>query len=203
MRTVLYLVIAILGNALGTAIMAETNLGMTAWGSAASNTGNLLNISIGQAFIVLSVVFYVFATLLRREFKLKEMIESIIFLLSFSFLSDFFISLMPNLSNLNYVLMLLINIFGMLILMFSIAVHIRLHRFVHPMDIFLYVIQKKLKSISKGTYLAYFIGFGIAITCGLLSDGITDIGIGTIITLISSGVVMKYYNKWILDKWTF
>ncbi len=110
---------------------------------------------------------------------------------------------MPDLSNLNYAFMLLINVFGMLILMFSIAVHIRLHRFVHPMDIFLYVIQKKLKSISKGTYLAYLIGFGIAITCGLLNGGITDIGIGTIITLASSGLVMKYYNKWILDKWTF
>lgn len=203
MRTVFYLVIAILGNALGTAIMAETNLGMTAWGSGAANVGNFLSISVGQAFIVLSVVFYILATFLRRQFILKEMIESIIFLLSFSFLADYFITLMPDLSNLGYAVKLIVNVLGMLVLMFSIAVHIRLHRFVHPMDIFLHVIQKKLKSISKGTYLAYFVGFSFAIIFGLLAGGITDIGIGTVITLVSSGLVMKYYNKCILDKWQF
>ncbi|WP_038468870.1 hypothetical protein [Candidatus Izimaplasma sp. HR1] len=203
MRTIIYLLIAILGNALGTAIMAETNLGMTAWGSGASNTASFFNLTIGQAFIVLSIIFYVLATFLRRKFILKEMMESTVFLLAFSFLADYFITLMPDLSNLGSVLLLLINILGMLVLMFSIAVHIRLHRFVHPMDIFLSVLQTKLHSISKGTYLAYSIGFCFAIVFGLLAGGITDIGVGTVITLVSSGMVMKYYNKWILDKWKF
>ncbi len=203
MRTVSYLIIAILGNALGTAIMAETSLGMTAWGSGASNTAQLLHITIGQAFIVLSVLFYVIATAIRKKFILKEMMESLIFLLSFSFLADYFISLMPDLSELGFVLLLSINIIGMLILMFSIAVHIRLHRFVHPMDIFLYVLQQKLNSVSKGTYAAYFIGFSIAVLFGLFSGGIQDIGVGTLVTLLSSGLVMKYYNLWILDKWKF
>ncbi len=202
-RTILYLIIAILGNALGTAIMSSTNLGMTAWGSAASNTGSLLGITLGQAFIVLSVIFYVFATIIRRKFLVYEMFESAGFLLSFSLLSDYFVSLIPELNELPYWLILLINVFGMLILMFSIAVHIRLHRFVHPMDIFLYVIQRKLRSVSKGTYFAYTVGFGIAIFCGLLYGSIEDIGVGTIITLLSSGLVMKYYNKWILDNWSF
>lgn len=203
MKTVLYLLIAILGNALGTAIMSTTDLGMTAWGSGASNTGYLLGITLGQAFIVLSVLFYVFATIIRKKFILREMIESTVFLLSFSFLSDLFISLMPDLGVLPYWLLLLTNIFGMLILMFSIAVHIRLHRFVHPMDVFLHVLQSKLKSVSKGTYFAYGIGFSIAVICGLLYGEIQDIEIGTGITLLSSGLVMKYYNKWILDKWKF
>lgn len=203
MRTILYLFIAILGNALGTALMARTNLGMTAWGSAASNTGYLLGITLGQAFIVLSVLFYIIATLLRRKFILKEMIESTLFLLAFSFSSDYFILLIPELDGLPYYVLIILNVCGMLILMFSIAVHIRLHRFVHPMDIYLYVIQKKLKSISNGTYLAYATGFGIAILCGLLYGDIMDIGVGTAVTLLSSGLVMKYYNKWILDKWRF
>ena len=183
--------------------MAKTNLGMTAWGSGASNTASFLNVSIGQAFIILSVLFYILALIIRKKFIFKEMIESAVFLFSFSFLADFFITLMPDLEHLALGLLLLINVFGMLILMFGIAVHIRLHRFVHPMDVFMYVLQQKIGSISKGTYIAYAIGFGFAILFGLLAGGITDIGIGTIITLVSSGLVMKYYNSLILDKWKF
>jgi len=203
MRKVWYLVIAITGNALGTALMEETDLGMTAWGSAARNFSNYFDISLGMGFIILSVFFYVLATCIRREFILNEMIQSTIFLLSFSFLSDFFIYLIPSLSNLNDFFRLLINIFGMLILMFSIAVHIRVHIAVHPMDVFLYVMQKKLKSISIGTYLSYFMGFLIAVVFGLLHRHIDAIGVGTMITLISSGYVMHFYNKYILDKWSF
>ncbi len=203
MRTILYLMIAIIGNALGTALMASSSLGMTAWGSGASNVGSFFHLSIGIGFIILSVLFYGLSVIIRRKFNLIEMIESTIFLLSFSFLADVFIDLLPSFIGINIVYRIMINIVGMLILMFSIAVHIRLHRFVHPMDIFLSTIQKKMRSVSKGTYFAYFIGFSIAIIFGLLDGEIVDIGIGTVITLVSSGLVMKYYNKWILDKWKF
>lgn len=203
MRTIYYLSIAILGNALGTAIMSKTDLGMTAWGSAASNVAAVFGVSLGQAFGILSIIFYLLATIIRKKFILKEMIESAIFAVLFSSLSDLFIQTLPDLPVLPFTIVLLLNILGMLILMFGIAVHIRLHRFVHPMDIFLYVIQKKLKSVSLGTYLAYFIGFGIALSFGLINGDIVGIYIGTGVTLLSSGLVMKYYNKWILDKWHF
>lgn len=203
MRTVIYLVIAITGNALGTALMANSSLGMTAWGSSASNVGSYFHLSIGLGFIILSVLFYGVSIIIRKKFDFIEFIESTIFLLSFSFLADAFINLLPSFIELNMVYRVMINILGMMILLFSIAVHIRLHRFVHPMDVFLSTIQDKLKSISKGTYFAYFVGFSIAIIFGLLSGEIKDIGFGTVMTLLSSGLVMKYYNKWILDKWNF
>jgi len=203
MRTILYLIIAIIGNAFGTALMSNSSLGMTAWGSSASNVGSFFHLSIGLGFIILSVLFYGLSCIIRKKIYVIEMIESTIFLLSFSYLADVFINLLPSFTSYHMGYRVLINIGGMLILLFSIAVHIRLHRFVHPMDIFLYTIQQKLKSISKGTYLAYFIGFSIAIVFGLLDGEIKDIGFGTLMTLLSSGLVMKYYNKWILDKWKF
>ncbi len=203
MKKVWYLIIAVTGNALGTALMYETGLGMTAWGSSASNVSNFFDVNIGYGFIILSIVFYTLATLIRGKFLVRELIESTVFLLSFSFLTDYFVYLMPSFVDLNIALKLLINVVGMLVLLFSIAVHIRVHIAVHPMDVFLHVVQVKMKSISKGTYLSYFLGFAIAVVFGLIGSGITDIGIGTLITLASSGLVMKYYNLWILDRWDF
>ena len=71
------------------------------------------------------------------------------------------------------------------------------------MDVFLRVLQQKVKSIAIGTYYAYFIGFSIAIVFGLLNREILGIREGTILTLLSSGYVMHIYNKYILDKWDF
>ena len=58
MRKLGYLSIAVVGNALGTALMAETNLGMTAWGSGSLNFSNYFNISLGFGFVILSTVAF-------------------------------------------------------------------------------------------------------------------------------------------------
>ena len=83
MKKVLYLVIAVVGNALGTAFMAETNLGMTAWGAGSLNFAKYFDLSLGTGFIILSVFFYLTATIIRRKFILIEMIQSFLFLFSF------------------------------------------------------------------------------------------------------------------------
>ena len=147
MRKGLYLFIAVVGNAFGTALMAKTDLGMTAWGSSASNVSSFFDINLGFGFVILSVFFYVMAIIIRKKFILREMIGSMIFLLTFSFLADLFILLIPSFIDSNFILRLSINILGMMILLFSIAVHLRVHIAVHPMDVFLYVIQVKIKSI--------------------------------------------------------
>ena len=201
MRKIVYLIIAVLGNALGTALMANTFLGMTAWGSAAFNVSNYLGITLGLGFAILSVIFYVSATLIRKKFILRECIESIIFLVSFSFFADRFVDWFPSFVGYHYVIRLLINIVGMLVLLFSIALHIKVKRAVHPMDVFLYVLQEKVKSVRFGTYLAYAIGFSIAVVFGLLHGWIENIGEGTLLTLVCSGLLMDIYNKKILSKW--
>jgi len=203
MRKFWYLIIAIVGNALGTAIMNNTSLGMTAWGSSAKNISNLFGVSVGQAFIILSVFFYLVAILIARKFVFRKFIESFLFLFGFAFCSDFFISIIPDLSQLSYMLRLLLNVFGLLILLFSIALHLKLQIAVHPMDVYLYELQMALKDVKKGTYLAYFSAFLIAVTSGLLHGVIEGINIGTVITLLGSGMIMHYYNVLILDRWTF
>lgn len=196
----MYLLIAILGNALGTALMDQTSIGMTAWGSSALNTSNFLGVSLGNGFIILSVFFYLVALTLAKKVDFLAMFLSFLFLFSFAYLTDLFLLFIPDFSSMNFILRTLINLFGLLILLFSIAVHLRINIAVHPMDVFLKEMQKKT-SIAKGTYISYFIGFLIGITFGLLHGGIEGIGLGTFFTLTISGVVMSFYNKYILDYW--
>ncbi len=203
MRKLSYLFIAIIGNALGTALMNNTNLGMTAWGSSAKNISNLFSVSIGIAFIILSIVFYSIALLIKKEFKLRPFIESFLFLFGFALFSDLFIYLIPDLSQLHFVVRLIINISGLLILLLSIAIHLKLQLAVHPMDVYLYEMQLLFQDVRKGTYLSYFSAFLVALATGLLHGMIEGIGIGTIITLLTSGMIMYFYNKVLLKNLIF
>lgn len=202
-KTIVYMLIAIIGNALGTALMQQTDIGMTAWGSSALNTSNYLGVSLGNGFIILSVFFYIVAIIIAKKFVLKDMLLSALFLFCFAYLTDVFLLFVPEFISLPYIIRILINVVGLLILLFSIAVHLNVNLAVHPMDVFLKEVQLKLKSIAIGTYVSYFLGFMIGIVFGLLHGSIEGIGVGTIITLVTSGLVMKFYNDRILHKWDF
>ncbi|MBN2605473.1 MAG: hypothetical protein JXR62_06610 [Bacilli bacterium] len=201
MKKLLYLMIAVVGNALGTALMSETELGMTAWGSGVKNFSNTFNLTLGVGFIILSVFFYIAANVIRRRVDVMEFLQSFLFLFTFGLLTDLFIMYLPQLSELQIIFRILVNTFGLLILLFSIALHLRVYLAVHPMDVFLSVIQHRLNSVSKGTYLVYIIAFSLAIIFGLWNGHIVGIGIGTINTLIGSGLIMDFFDKKVVLKW--
>lgn len=200
-RLIGYLLIAIFGNALGTALMEQTNIGMTAWGSSALNVSNYLDVSLGTGFIILSVFFYSVAIVLARKIILKQGLYSALFLVSYAYLTDLFLFVIPSFESYPYIFRIIINLFGLLILLFSIAVHLRINFAVHPMDVFLKEMQSKMKSIALGTYASYLIGFSVGICFGLLYGSIEGIGLGTLFTLTLSGITLKLYNKYILDYW--
>lgn len=197
-RTIFLLICAVIGNALGTALMTNTSLGLTAWGSAAYNIGRFLNISFGTAFIIMAIIFYLIALAISKKINIIETILSFAFLVSFGMLSDLFIWLIPDMTSLNYVLRLVINFFGLAILIFSIALHLKILIAVHPCDVFLYQMQVVCKNDAIGTYLTYGIAFLLAITFGLLFGEISGIGVGTLITVFFSGLMIKFYNQTLL-----
>jgi len=202
MKKIIYLSIAILGNALGTAIMEASNIGMTAWGSSSLNTAAFFNLELWAGFMILSILFYFIAVIIRKKFILSEFINSFLFMIGFSIFTSIFMKIVPDLEYLNYVYRAIINIFGLFILLFGIAVHLKVNIAVHPMDVYLYVIQKKI-GVLKGTYFCYFSGFSVAIIFGLLNNELLGIGLGTAFTLLLSGLIMKFYNSVVLCHWNF
>lgn len=192
------LLCSVIGNALGTALMTNTTMGLTVWGSAAKNVSLFFNISFGTAFIVLAIAFFAIALMINRHMKPIEMLMSLIFLILFGLLSDLFIFLIPDFSNLHYMIRLVINIIGLVTLMFSIALHLKILIAVHPCDIFLYQMQIVFKNDTLGTYATYSIVFLISICFGLLSGAITGIGVGTLLTLCFSGVLIRFFNRTLL-----
>jgi len=197
------MIIAVSGNALGTALMSQTGLGMTAWGSSSSNLAAFFNISLGTGFIVLSIFFYTIAIIIRKKVIVKEMIFSTIFLLTFGYLVNIFLYFIPDFTSFNLFIKFVINIIGLLILLFSIAVHLKVNFAVHPMDVYLKTINEKFDSVIKGTYFSYTSAFLIAIIFGLLNGKIQNIGIGTFNTIAFSGIVLNFYYRRVINKWTF
>ena len=198
-RKIIYLIISVLGNALGTALMTNTHLGLTAWGSAALNLAGFFSISFGTAFILMAIFFYVIALMIRKKIKLIETLLSTLFLVSFGLLSDLFIAIIPDLIDLELYLRILINFIGLSILLFSIALHLKILIAVHPCDVFLYEMQVITKHDAIGTYLTYFIAILISITFGLLNHKIAGIGFGTVMTILFSGIFIRFYNQRLLS----
>ena len=198
-KTFYYLLIAVLGNAFGTALMAETNLGMTAWGSSAINITNYFSISLGTSFIIISSICYVLAVLIKRKINWYNAIQSHLFLLTFGIVTDLFLYILPSLDQLHNIIRYLLNMIGLLILLFSIALHLEIQVAVHPMDVFLHAVQVKVKNVAYGTYIVYVIAFSIAIAFGLLYGEIQGVGFGTIITVLFGGIIMGFYKKYLLQ----
>lgn len=194
------MMIAIIGNAFGTALMANTNLGLSVWGSAAFGLKEYFNIGLGSAFIVLSIIFYLIAIILYQRFNLISCIESFVFAFGFGAFTDLFVNLLPNLSSTYLIFRIILNFAGLAILMFAIACHLKVNRAVHPMDVFLDSVQKKLNSVVKGSYVAYLSAFILTIIFSVMNSKISGIGLGTIMTLLMAGLLLDYYNKKFLSK---
>lgn len=194
-KRLIYLGYAVLFNALGTAMMAESNLGMSAWGTAAINLSKFLGVSLGVAFNIVAVVFYIFALLIMRRFSVKEALLSFGFSFSFGLFSDIFMYMIPDIPESLVALRIIINIIGLFVLLFGIAIHLRINLAVHPMDVYLGAVQKAMKSVAKGAYLAYSSAFFVSILFGWLSGGIIGIGLGTLNTLVFGGLILDFYDK--------
>ena len=201
MKQYIWLLIVVLGNGLGSALMFQTHLGMSAWGAAASNVSLFFDITPGTAFVFVSAVFYLFAILLTGRIRLLDTLLSVLFLVTFSLLLDLFIQILPDLSSSTMIVRILWNILGMLILLASIQLHLKINLCVHPMDVYLRSVQVRMKNVTLGTYLAYASAFIVAIIFGLLAGTIRDIGIGTGLLLLFGGVIMGVYDRYLFQSW--
>ena len=198
MRKFHTLIFAVILNALGQALMAQTEFGMTAWGVAAINLSNFSRISLGTSFILLSVLAYFLACLIRSKYDMKEMIQSFTFLFAFGILTDIFVYLIPNLGLEHILLRFALNFVGLFILLFSIALHLKVNIAIHPMDVYLKVMQKRLNSVRYGTYFSYSSAFVVGIVFGLLYGEIEGIHFGTVYALLLSGLLFDFYNRYML-----
>ena len=106
MRRFWQLSIAVLGNALGTALMDSSNMGLTAWGIGAKNLSLYFDVSLGFGFIILSIFFYSISVIIRKKFILREFIESFAFLFAFSIFTNYFATIMPDIRSWNFIIRL-------------------------------------------------------------------------------------------------
>jgi len=203
MKRILVLIVAVLLNAFGQSLMAQTEFGMTAWGMAAVNFKAFTGVSLGLSFIILSTLSYIVAVLIRKRIDHRECVESFLFLFAFGFLTDVFVYFIPNLSELDIIVRFIYNFFGLLILLFSISLHLKVNRAIHPMDVYLREIQDKVKSVRFGTYISYGSAFILGIIFGTFNGRIEGINIGTIYTLLLSGVIFGFYTNTLLKNVKF
>lgn len=198
MKKGLYLIFALLFNSLGTAFMLKSNLGMTVWGGTALSASRFFGVSFGMGFLILSFLFYGIAVYFSRDFKLPKAILAFLSMYLYGIMSDYFISIVPDLTHLSFSVRLLIDFIGLLILNLGIAIHIKIDLALFPLDVYLAVMQKVFKSIRNGTYFTYFSAFLVFLILSYFNGDLAGLGLGTIMTLTFSGVNMDLYDRYII-----
>lgn len=193
------LILAILFNALGTALMVLSNLGMTVWGGTAFGTSVLFEVSIGMGFVIIAVLFYAVAIIVRKSFRWQEALISFLLLYSFGVLSDLFILILPQ-QDWSVGMRILLNLMGLSILNLGISIHLKINLAVFPLDVYTGVMQQAFRSIPKGTYFAYGSAFVVFLVLSYFNGGLLGMGIGTVFTLALSGYHMDIYDKFITGK---
>ncbi len=122
----LFLICSVFGNALGTALMTQTGLGLTAWGSAAKNVADFYGITFGTAFIIIALIFYGIALIMQKKVEIMSTFMSLAFLITFGLLSDVLIHWIPDMTGLLIQFRIIINFLGLCVLLLSIALHLNL-----------------------------------------------------------------------------
>jgi len=195
MKKLFYLSVAILCNAVGIGLMTKSEMGMTVWGSSAFSVSEYFSISLGLSFFIISVIFYLAGAVIVKRINFFKMLQSFVFAILYGLLLDQLLLLTSDILVSSLVMRLIVNVSGLLILLFGITIHIRLGIAVHPMDVYLYSLHESTGSVKKGTYIAYFSAFSIVIIFSLLSGRILGVGVGTILTLAFGGMIMYYMDK--------
>ncbi len=168
----LMVIIAILLNALGNAMLAYPGLGNTYWGIAATNLSELTGISFGNAIIAITLCLFIFNRIALKEYRPLLDTLSLIITLVFGKLIDMFIYLLANnidLTN-NYILANVIWVAGLLIMTASISMYLKPNLIIPAFDENMGVFAKIFfnGNFAKAGYLATAVAMVITAVCSIL-----------------------------------
>lgn len=194
-----YLIFAIVLDAFSNAVMIDSNMGSAVWMSSAVNISAFLHSPYGTTLFVYAVIVTIANQILLRKFDSHIFISNLLFSFPFSYLVGIFSNgLNPlNMSQLPFIIRLLINILGLIGVSIGTSIYQRCNLIQHPNDELAYLLRFKYLhgSAGWGQLLSYTPPVVIMIICFALTGNILSVGIGTILAMFFQGVIIGISDK--------
>ncbi len=167
-------ILAIIANALGNAMLAYANLGNTYWGVAAQNISAYTGIEFGTAIIAITVTLFIYNRIALKQYRPLLDTLSFIVTVSFGIFINMFYGLLATyvpIEN-NPVLANIIWAGGLIIMTMSISMYLKPHLIVPAFDENMDVFAKLYfnGNYAKAGYLAMVISMVVILVVGLLND---------------------------------
>ncbi len=211
----LMVILAILMNALGNAMMAYTNLGNTYWGIAALNITAVSQdkfgkpMEFGTAILIITLCLYVYNRIALKQYRPVLDTLSLIITVTFSLFINFFIAVLSKTVNLegNLVLANVLWAGGLLLMTASISMYLKPNLIVPAFDENMGVFAKIFfnGNFAKAGYLATAVAMVITAICSIIR-GALPIGFtlyALVVFVIFGHLInfffahMKFYDKFI------
>lgn len=196
-KKIVYLVISILLNTLGNALMIKVALGSAPWAAAALNTSGFFGITTGQALIALGVFALIMTNVLRKRLELIKDAFNFVYMLFYGYFVDIWLFVLGPLRIDIYVLRLIVCVFGIALIGCAISVYFRVNLVIHPFDDFIKILKTDYMngSVVRAQWITLGIALGISVVFGLLNGRILGVNIGTILTYILLGQFAALCDK--------
>ncbi len=202
-------ILAILINALGNAMLAYANLGNTYWGIAAVNISELTGIQFGTSILVITLTLFVYNRIALKEYRPVLDTLSLIITVCFGLLINMFTALLAKYVVLtdNIILTNIVWIIGLLLMTSSIAMYLKPNLIVPAFDENMGVFAKLYfkGDFAKAGYLAMVVAMVIVAVVSLIR-GALPIGftLYALFVILTFGHFinfffnnMKFYDKFI------
>ena len=194
-----YLIFAIVLDAFSNAVMIDSNMGSAVWMSSAVNISAFLHSPYGTTLFVYAVIVTIANQILLRKFDSHIFISNLLFSFPFSYLVGIFSNVLNplNMSQLPFIIRLLINILGLIGVSIGTSIYQRCNLIQHPNDELAYLLRFKYLhgSAGWGQLLSYTPPVVIMIICFALTGNILSVGIGTILAMFFQGVIIGISDK--------
>ncbi len=202
-------IIAIIFNALGNAMLAYPGLGNTYWGIAATNLSALTGITFGNSIIAITVCLFIFNRIALKQYRPILDTLSLIITVTFGRLIDMFIGILAtnvDLTN-NFILANVVWVVGLLLMTASISMYLKPNLIVPAFDENMGVFAKIFfnGNFAKAGYLATAVAMVIVAVCSLIR-GAMPVGFtwyALVVFFIFGHLInfffnnMKFYDKFI------
>ncbi len=211
----LMVIVAILINALGNAMLAYSNLGNTYWGIAALNITAVSQdkfgktMEFGTAILVITLCLFVYNRVALKEYRPVLDTLSLIITVVFGLIINFFMAILVKTVNLegNFILANIVWLGGLLLMTSSIAMYLKPNLIVPAFDENMGVFAKIFfkGDFAKAGYLAAAVAMIITAVCSIIR-GALPIGftVYAVVVFFAFGHLinfffnhMKFYDKFI------
>ncbi|MFV0503572.1 MAG: hypothetical protein ACK5LT_06350 [Lachnospirales bacterium] len=190
-------IFSIFVNAFGNALMLKGSVGSTPWAAAFDNMAQFTNLTPGACCIILSIIFYIVAKIVGKDFDMKETIICAISSASYGGITDLYLLVIGYEPSTSVVVNYILAIVGIVVVAYSVSIAIQANVGYLAIDNYarnlkVYVFKN---NVIKAVLFTSATAIAIAVVTGFLSGRIKNITVLTLLVTLFLGNIIAVFDK--------